>query len=480
MNLYRKYRPSSFAQVAGQRHITIPLIRQLERGMIAHAYLFSGPRGVGKTTVARLLAKGVNCENNKNGEACEKCTACEAIKRGSMDIIEIDAASHTSVENVREVIVEGARFHPSELKKKIFIIDEAHMLSKNAFNALLKTLEEPPPHVMFILATTEMRKIPDTVQSRCQIFDFHAVPIDVMVERLRVLAKEEGVKVDDDVLFEIARRGEGCMRDSEGVLAQVLSIGEQHITKDSAAPILPVRDTVRVFDLIRSVADGNIKTAFLSLSAMTEAGGNIADNVEFAVDLLREELLERCGAPISASLCSISSKEELRTILQPVANEKIKFCINAFSVAIHDEHLYHIPSLAYELAVFDLCHQMTTGASKPTGVGDNVSVIGGVVGIDAVEKQWPNFIKQVREKHASLPLALEGAKPNRVEGNSVVIGVTYAFYAEAVNAVKNSQFLSGLMSVLLGSEVSVKAEWVKTPEPLLDGIIDAFGGVLAD
>ncbi len=182
-------------------------MRQLEEGQTAHAYLFSGPRGVGKTTTARLLAKAVNCEAPEGIEPCGKCSSCEAITLGSaFDLIEIDAASHTGVDDVRDNIIERVRVAPTQLKKTVFIIDEVHMLSKSAFNALLKTLEEPPESVMFVLATTELHKIPDTIISRCQRYEFQTLSTELMSRRLLMLAKNEGVKIDDDVIAEVARR----------------------------------------------------------------------------------------------------------------------------------------------------------------------------------------------------------------------------------------------------------------------------------
>ncbi len=190
--IYIKYRPALFEDLVGQNHIKVTLQNEIENNRIAHAYLFSGPRGVGKTTTARLLAKAINCEDKKTTEACDKCSFCKEINaKRSMDVIEIDAASHTGVDNVRENIIENSRFTPQHLKYKVFIIDEVHMLSLSAFNALLKTLEEPPEHVIFILATTEIHRVPETIISRCQRFDFKRVNIDDLISRLKYIAGKE-------------------------------------------------------------------------------------------------------------------------------------------------------------------------------------------------------------------------------------------------------------------------------------------------
>ena len=201
--LYRKYRPQTFREVSGQTHIKTTLQNELEMDRVSHAYLFSGPRGTGKTTMARLLAKSVNCLSRKKGESepCSKCEACAEITDGrSLDVIEIDAASHTGVDNVRENIIQSSKFTPTQRKYKVFIIDEVHMLSISAFNALLKTLEEPPKHAMFILATTELHKVPETILSRCQRFIFRIVAYEEIIKRLDYIIAKEEKKVDAEVV----------------------------------------------------------------------------------------------------------------------------------------------------------------------------------------------------------------------------------------------------------------------------------------
>src|SRR5690242_6333091 len=225
--LYRKYRPKTFADVAGQEHVKAVLKNEAAAGRAAHSYLFAGPRGVGKTSLARIFAKALNCVSRaKDGDPCGVCEACQEIAEGrALDVIEIDAASHTGVDNVREEIVEHARFAPAKLAWKVFIIDEVHMLSTSAFNALLKTLEEPPDKVVFILATTELHKLPATVISRCQRFDFRRIDQAALTARLKGLAEKEGYAVDADVLETIARSSDGCLRDAESLLSQLLALG---------------------------------------------------------------------------------------------------------------------------------------------------------------------------------------------------------------------------------------------------------------
>ena len=210
--LYRKFRPDNFADVKGQDHIVTTLTNQIKHNRIGHAYLFCGTRGTGKTTVAKILAKAVNCEHPVNGSPCNECAMCKAIQAGTaMNVIEIDAASNNGVDNIRE-IREEVSYRPTEGKYKVYIIDEVHMLSTGAFNALLKTLEEPPSYVMFILATTEAHKIPITILSRCQRYDFHRITIDTIAARLDELLKVEGVEAEEKAVRYVAKAGDGSMR----------------------------------------------------------------------------------------------------------------------------------------------------------------------------------------------------------------------------------------------------------------------------
>ena len=220
--LYRQYRPATFSEMIGQEHITTILKNQVKSGTTAHAYLFAGTRGTGKTSAARILARAVNCEAPVDGEPCGCCRSCKISAGECADIIELDAASNTGVDDMRDII-EKARFMPLELKHKVYIIDEAHALSANAFNALLKTLEEPPPHVTFILATTEPHKIPATIISRCQRMDFHRLGVSDMVKRTEEVLQRENAHIERDGLLAIARAAEGGMRDCLSLADQCLS-----------------------------------------------------------------------------------------------------------------------------------------------------------------------------------------------------------------------------------------------------------------
>ena len=252
--LYRKWRPMSFDDVVSQPHITTTLKNQIKTGKTAHAYLFTGSRGTGKTTCARIFAKAVNCENLHDGEPCLDCKICKAADNGTLaDIIEIDAASNSRVDDVRE-LREGVVYTPEMCKYKVYIIDEVHMLSAGAFNALLKTMEEPPPHVKFILATTEIHKVPATIVSRCQHFDFHRIKTEDIVDRLSFIAEQEGFTLEKDAAEMIARLSDGGMRDALSLLDQCVAF-DDHITLDVVSGASGIAGRDYLFDIIDSIAD---------------------------------------------------------------------------------------------------------------------------------------------------------------------------------------------------------------------------------
>lgn len=255
--LARKWRPQAFDEVVGQRHVVQTLQNALSAKRVAHAYLFSGVRGVGKTTVARLFAKALNCEKGISTDICNQCTSCQEIADGiSMDVIEIDGASNTGVDDIRE-IKDSTRYMPSKGRYKVYIIDEVHMLSTNAFNALLKTLEEPPAHVVFILATTEHHKIPLTIISRCQHFNFRRLTTEEIKTKLRVIANEEGMQAPDEAIYLISKEAEGSIRDAQSLLDQVVSYSGLQFEKKDVVDLLGLIDKELLLDILRALVERN-------------------------------------------------------------------------------------------------------------------------------------------------------------------------------------------------------------------------------
>ena len=290
--LYRKFRPNTFEDVKGQDHIVTTLKNQIQADRIGHAFLFCGTRGTGKTTVAKILARAVNCEHPVNGSPCNECAACKGILSGtSMNVIEIDAASNNGVDNIREIREEVA-YRPTQGKYKVYIIDEVHMLSAGAFNALLKTLEEPPSYVIFILATTEAHKIPVTILSRCQRYDFHRISIDTITERLKELMEKEQVDAEERALRYVAKAGDGSMRDSLSLLDQCIAfyLGEK-LTYDRVLDVLGTVDHEVFSRLLRQVLAGNVSGWIHILEELLTGGKELGQFVSDFTWYLRNLLL---------------------------------------------------------------------------------------------------------------------------------------------------------------------------------------------
>nr|WP_227489946.1 DNA polymerase III subunit gamma/tau [Staphylococcus capitis] len=260
--MYRMYRPQSFDDVVGQTHVTKTLRNAISKGKQSHAYIFSGPRGTGKTSIAKVFAKAINCLNSDDGEPCNECAICKGITQGTnSDVIEIDAASNNGVDEIRN-IRDKVKYAPSESKYKVYIIDEVHMLTTGAFNALLKTLEEPPSHAIFILATTEPHKIPPTIISRAQRFDFKAISMDQIVDRLKFVAESQSLEYDNAALEFIAKTSEGGMRDALSIMDQAIAFGDERLTLQDALNVTGSVDEAALNDLFKDVVEGNVKEAF--------------------------------------------------------------------------------------------------------------------------------------------------------------------------------------------------------------------------
>ena len=290
--LYRKFRPQEFEDVKGQDHIVKTLKNQINADRIGHAYLFCGTRGTGKTTIAKIFARAVNCEHPVEGSPCGECPTCKAIQNGSsMNVIEIDAASNNGVDNIRQIREEVA-YRPTEGKYKVYIIDEVHMLSTGAFNALLKTLEEPPEYVMFILATTEAHKIPVTILSRCQRYDFHRISNDTIADRLFELMKEEQIEVEEKAIKYVAKAGDGSMRDALSLLDQCIAfhLGEK-LTYENVLEVLGAVDTEVFSKLLRQVIAGEVAEAIGTLGQLVDEGREINQMVADFVWYMRNLLL---------------------------------------------------------------------------------------------------------------------------------------------------------------------------------------------
>jgi DNA polymerase III subunit gamma/tau len=292
----RKYRPQTFADLTGQEHISRTLGNALDQRRLHHAYLFSGVRGTGKTTTARILAKGLNCHLGVTSRPCLQCPSCVEVAAGaSLDVLEIDAASNTGVDNVRDVIINNIAMAPARDRYKVFVIDEVHMLSTSAFNALLKTLEEPPPHVIFVMATTELHKVPDTILSRCQQFEFRQIPTEKIFQRLREIAAGEGVKISDSALREVARAGAGSLRDAQSAFDQVIAFSGDQISEEDVTTALGLVSAATLGRFVEAIADRNTSSILCLVEEVSVRGYDLRNFTRELTAYLRHLLVIKSG-----------------------------------------------------------------------------------------------------------------------------------------------------------------------------------------
>ena len=357
--LYRKYRPQKFSEFIGQEHIVKTLTNAISGEMISHAYLFAGPRGSGKTTLARLLAKAVNCQNRKKGESepCNKCSSCLEIMEGrSMDLMEIDAASHRGIDDARELI-DGIRFMPTKSKYKVFIIDESHQLTREAANALLKTLEEPPAHAIFILATTEIHKMIPTIVSRCQRFDFRRLTLPEIMKKLELITEKEKIRIEKPALELIAINSEGSFRDAESLLDQVFTLfGEKEIKVEDIKDLLGLVEIELVSRFCEFLCQKNPFGAINFLNELVEKGTDLEEFTKVLINYLRQGLILKImgvdGNPFTSGLTK-EEVQKLKTQSENFREEDLKKNLNLFLDAKNKMKYSPIPQLPLELAIIE-------------------------------------------------------------------------------------------------------------------------------
>ncbi len=517
--LYRKYRPQTFKDLIGQNHIKITLQNEIELDSIGHAYLFCGPRGLGKTTSARLFAKAINCENRKKGESepCNKCSSClEVINSSSVDTIEIDAASHTGVDNVRENIIENARFTPTKSKYKVFIIDEVHMLSTAAFNALLKTLEEPPAHVIFILCTTETHKLPQTIISRCQRFDFKKVSTSEMLELLKVVVKSEGKKVTEDVLKNIVVHSEGCVRDAESLLGKVLTLGDD-IDMDQAELVLPRTDFRSIAEFLEFLGEKNPTGAIELINKLVEDGVDLQIFTDGLIEFLRKILLLKINYNLSDFGIELDddSQRSVEKLADIFTYEKLISAIELFMAKSQELKSATIVQFPLEMAViqFDqniVCESKDddfTNISSGAGMRDKIKekiqnlnhvkeaeikieeakieeiaegkeeivedvveeivepdILGNedkskpkvAIDFNKVKENWSLISEKLLEKNFTLSSLLRISQPLRAKDNVLEIAVKSQFYKDRLECGNHQKAVEDVISEIISAEVRIK------------------------
>ena len=398
--LYRKFRPSTFDEVSGQEHIVTTLKNQIRTGRLAHAYLFCGTRGTGKTTMARIFAKAVNCEHPVDGSPCCECDTCRALEsaQGLGTIIEIDAASHNGVEDVRELIDE-VTYSPTIGQYKVYIIDEAHMITQQAFNALLKTLEEPPAYCIFILATTELQKLPVTILSRCQRYDFRRITPAVIEDRLKFVVTEEGASTDDRVLGYIARMADGAMRDALSILDQCLtSCGDGKLTLDTALDILGASDTGIFDELYDLLTAGDVSAVLNLLTDIINEGRDLTRFVADFIWYLRNLMLLSASDNANKAIdMSESGLAELRKRADAADLDTIMRYIRVFSDLSYELKNVTLKRVAVEVAMIRLMRPQMEGSDSD--LGDRVSILENRIDEDQA------FIRQIRSGTVSFSAA---------------------------------------------------------------------------
>ncbi|WP_181350819.1 DNA polymerase III subunit gamma/tau [Thalassobacillus sp. CUG 92003] len=509
--LYRVWRPKNFEDVVGQSHITRTLQNAIEQNKFSHAYLFSGPRGTGKTSAAKIFAKAVNCERSPGNEPCNECPACLGIQDGSIsDVIEIDAASNNGVEQIRE-IRDKVKYAPSALDYKVYIVDEVHMLSIGAFNALLKTLEEPPQHVIFILATTEPHKIPLTIISRCQRFDFKRISQQSMVDQMEKIAGEEGVQVARGALEVVALAAEGGMRDALSLLDQAISYSEDEVTLDDVLAVTGSVSQQKLAAILQALRAQDVKEALQQVDVLIQHGKDIGRFVFDMIYYLRDVLLYQSTPGLEQNLERALPDEQFKSLTETLSAQWIQQAIQELNQCQREMKWTTSPKVFIEIALLNIAdlkkeaagdsgavEQLTrkideleremkqlkqhppaakeqpASASQPKRSQQRNNKNGYKVPyerirqvlsaaskeeIKKVQDQWANFMESLKRNNAPAHATLLNSKPRAASENGLVLAFRYDIHCSL--AMDHQQTIEPLLAEYIGKHVTI----IPIPEP---------------
>jgi DNA polymerase-3 subunit gamma/tau len=494
--LYRKWRPARFDQVVGQEHVTRTLQNAVAADRLGHAYLFSGPRGTGKTTIARLVAKAANClDEDLARRPCNICTRCLAVNEGRfLDLIEIDAASNTGVDDIRS-LRDKINFAPSEGRFKVYIIDEVHMLSTAAFNALLKTLEEPPAHAIFILATTEEHKVPLTIKSRCQPFAFRLFTTQEIAGRLTWMAQQEDVTIEPAALDMIASQGAGSLRDAESLLDQLVIAPGDTITLARTQQVLGTATDAAVHELVDAWLAGDGRAGLKTIHAALGTGADARQFARQMVTYLRQLLLLKTGGQDVVPVTTIEAREEMTLHAQGAHRHSLVEALKRFNEAATTPPVSWQPQLPLELAFIELLpageeyalgepapqlsptrpeshpreENVAEAAAPPSPlsrVTDDVIEVEAepktpterAISLEVVVKSWPELTKLIGRSDEGLRMKLASCKPLAVEDSTVLLGFDYPILKDRFNDHKGAAVaVAGALKQFLHAECSVRA-----------------------
>lgn len=476
--LYRKWRPRRWEAVVGQDHVIQTLRNAVKGDRVAHAYLFAGPRGTGKTTTARLLAKAVNCLDPDPAERpCDRCEYCLAVNEGRfLDLIEIDAASNTSVDDVRD-LRDKINFSPNQGRYKVYVVDEVHMLSTAAFNALLKTLEEPPPHAIFILATTEVHKVPATVLSRCQRHEFRRIPVNEIVTSLEQLASQEGLKATREALFLIARQSTGSLRDAISLLDQLASIG-QEITIELVHSMLGTAPAQAVIEVVNALAECEPGKGIEIIHAALDTGSDPRQFARQIVEYLRGLLLLKVSN-LEPRQATVELRQEMNNQVERFNSNQLLRDISLFNRAATDTRAAWQPSLPLEVAMIEACQNEAGTISesppaRPTHKAGNTAPGSSAneanqrdesltrdaeqqnQATQALNKHWQTILSLVRQKSPNTYGLLNSCRTRFVSGREVILGFASDILKNQMSKKENLTLVQSVISQVMQEELTVR------------------------